>query len=101
MGGRIVGANGQPLGEGARRQQEAFAASAAQARFAGLALQAIAVFLYEKKDRKRTLPKETIRAIVGSNLNLVIREDAENVYFELQETEAPEAPEGGPDGSDR
>src|SRR6187402_3342889 len=96
MGGRIVGANGQPI-DG--RAQDRERAMAAQFRFGNLALQAIAVFLYEKKDRKRTLPKATIRSIVESNLNLVVREDAENVYLELQEPDPVE--QEGTDGSDR
>jgi hypothetical protein len=87
MAGRIFGANGQPIDA---RAQDRERAMAAQFRFGNLALQAIAVFLYEKKDKKRTLPKGTIRSIVESNLNLVIREDAENVYLELQETEPRE-----------
>jgi hypothetical protein len=95
MAGRIFGSNGQPIDPQARERERAMAA---QFRFGNLALQAIAVFLYEKKDKKRTLPKGTIRSIVESNLNLVIREDAENVYLELQETEPREEE---PDGSDR
>lgn len=89
MNGRIV----DPFGRRIPTEQEkqAFAAqmrnAQAEIRFGRLALQAIAVLLYEKKRRERTIPKATMRAIVEQNLNLVIREDEENVYLELREPE--------------
>lgn len=100
-GARLVGLDGKRIPTEADRAQFEAGMRQAQAeiRFGRLALQAVAVFLQEKKSRKRTIPKETTQAIVGANLNLVIREDAENLYLELQEPEPVE--QEGTDGSDR
>lgn len=89
MNGRLVDPSGKRIPT--EQEKQAFAAqmrsAQAEIRFGRLALQAIAVLLYEKKRRERTIPKATMRAIVEQNLNLVIREDAENVYLELRDPE--------------
>lgn len=95
MNGRIVGPDGKriPTEQDRARFVQGVQAAQAEIRFGRLALQAIAVLLYEKKRRERTIPKATMRAIVEQNLNLVIREDEENVYLELREPEPIEQEE--------
>ena len=99
--GRLVDPSGRriPTEEEKRAFASQMQAAQAEIRFGRLALQAIAVLLYEKKTRKRAIPKATMRAIVEQNLNLVIREDGENVYLELREPEPIE--QERTDGSDR